>query len=81
MNVLADSQSGIELSTNESINSCNKRIHITYRFVLNVVAEKKFNLGYIPTKEMIGAMLNKALACVKPEKHCHLCEVCIKREC
>ena len=81
MNLLADSQSGIKVSTNESINSRNKHIDITYHFVRHVNEAKKVNLGYIPTDEMVGDMLNKALGRVKFEKLRHLCGMRIKGEC
>ena len=80
MTVLADSQSGIKLSANESINSRNKHIDITYHFVRQVTEDGQVVLGYIPTQEIVADILRKALGRIQFEKLRHLCGLRIKGE-
>ena len=65
MKLFSDSQSGIKLSQNESINRRNKHIDITYHYVRDVVKKGEIELGYIPTGDMIADMLTKPLGKVK----------------
>ena len=78
--LLSDSQSGINLSKNESINRRNKHIDITYHFVRHVTDEKEVLLRYTPTSEMVADMLNKPLGRVKFEKLRKLCGMRFKGE-
>lgn len=80
MIVLADSQSGMKLPANVSINSRNKHIDINYHFVRHVTEDGRVILLYVPKEFMVGDMLNKALGRIKLEKLRHLCGMRIKGE-
>lgn len=78
MLVLADSQSGISLAQNESINRRNKHINMQFHYVRDVVDRKLVNLGYVPTGEMIADMTNKPLGWVRFEKFRRIAGLVIK---
>ncbi len=78
--ILSDSQSGIKLAENESINRRNKHIDINYHFVRQVTEDGQVVLEYIPTSEMVADMLTKPLGRIQFEKLRHLCGMRIKGE-
>lgn len=75
MVVFSDSQSGIKLSQNESINRRNKHIDVTFHFVRDVVARGDVELCYKPTSEMTADLMTKPLGRVKFEYFRELCGI------
>ena len=79
MLIWADSDSGIKLAQNESINNRNKHIDITYHFIREVVSRGEIALKYVPTSEMVADMLTKPLGRIKFEKFRSMAGLRIKR--
>ena len=69
MVVNADNQGSIALAKNPVFHDCSKHIDIQYHYTRNLVKEKRIQLEYIPTSDMLADLLTKALP---RTQHVHL---------
>ena len=56
-----DSQTAIAYTKDAKYHSKTKHIDIKYNFVKDMVAHKKVNMKYIPTREMVADSLTKPI--------------------
>ena len=56
-----DSQAAIAYTKDPKYHNKTKRINIKYNFVKDMVAHKKVNMKYIPTREMVADPLTKPI--------------------
>jgi len=69
MVVNADNQGSIALVKNPVFHDRSKHIDIQYHYTRDLVKEKKIQLQYLPTSDMLADLLTKALPRVQ---HIHL---------
>ena len=69
MVVNADNQGSIALAKNPVFHDRSKHIDIQYHYTCNLVKEKRIQLEYIPTSNMLADLLTKALP---RTQHVHL---------
>lgn len=67
MKMFCHSQSGIEISRNESINRRNKHINNNFNFVSDVVAKRNVQLECIHTKEIVADVMTWSFCRMKFE--------------
>lgn len=80
MKGLADSQSVINLASNQCTNRRNKHIDITFHYVRDAANNGEADVGYVATSEMDADLLTKPLGRVTFERLRTLCGITIKKE-
>jgi len=68
MTIFEDNQGTIALAKNPKHHARTKHIDIKYHFIRDAISEKKIQLDYCPTNEMIADILTKSLARPQFEK-------------
>jgi len=59
--IFEDNQSAINIASNFLINEHSKHIDIKFKFIKELIENKKIEINYCPTSEMIADILTKPL--------------------